>query len=54
VGNDNHALEVERWREYRVTHSYESVRDERHNEVGTVLSGSARPVPVMEEDPSEG
>jgi hypothetical protein len=53
MGNDNRALRVERWREYRVTHSCESVRDERHNEVGNVLSASAGPAPVME-DPSEG
>jgi hypothetical protein len=53
MGNDNRALGVERWREYRVTHSCESVRDERHSEVGTVLSGSAGPVPILE-DPSEG
>jgi hypothetical protein len=53
MGNDNRAQGVERWREYRVTHSYESVRDERHSEVGTVLSGSAGPVPILE-DPSEG
>jgi hypothetical protein len=53
MGNDNRTLGVERWREYRVTHSYESVRDERHNKVGTVLLGSVGPVLVME-DPSEG
>jgi hypothetical protein len=51
--NDNRTLRVERWREYRVTHFCESVRDERRSEVGTVLSGSAGPVPVLE-DPSEG
>jgi hypothetical protein len=53
MGNDNHALGVERWQEYRVAHSYESVRDKRHSEVGTVLLGSARPIPILE-DPSEG
>jgi hypothetical protein len=53
MGNDNHALGVERWQEYRVTHSCESVRDERRSEVGTVLSGSAELVPILE-DPSEG
>jgi hypothetical protein len=35
------------------THSYESIRDERRKDVGTMLSGSARPVPVLE-DSSEG
>jgi hypothetical protein len=35
------------------THSCESVRDERHREVGTVLSGSARPIHILE-DLSEG
>jgi hypothetical protein len=49
MGNDNRALGVERWWEYRVTHSYESVRDERRSEVGTVLSGSSRPVPILED-----
>jgi hypothetical protein len=53
MGNDNRVLGVERWREYRVTHSCEFVRDERHSEVGTMLSGSAGPVPIME-DLSEG
>jgi hypothetical protein len=42
---------VEGWREYHVTHSCESVRDERHSEVGIVLSGSAGPIPILE-DPS--
>jgi hypothetical protein len=35
------------------THSYESVKDEQRSEVGTVLSGSTGPVPILE-DPSEG
>jgi hypothetical protein len=35
------------------THSCESIRDERRIEVGTVLSGSAGPVHILE-DPSEG
>jgi hypothetical protein len=49
MGNDNRALGVERWREYRVTHSCESVRDERRSEVGIVLLGSAGPVPILED-----
>jgi hypothetical protein len=49
MGNDNHALGVERWREYRVTHFCESVMDERRSVVGTMLSGSAGPVPVLED-----
>jgi hypothetical protein len=35
------------------THSCESVRDKRCSEVGTMLSGSAGPVPILE-DSSEG
>jgi hypothetical protein len=35
------------------THSYESIMDERRSEVGTVLSGSAGPIPILE-DTSEG
>jgi hypothetical protein len=53
MGNDNRALGMERWREYRVTHSCESVRDELCSRVDNVLSDSAEPVPVLE-DPSEG
>jgi hypothetical protein len=53
MGNDNRTLGVERWREYGVTRSCESVRDERRSEVGTVLSSSAGPVSILE-DPSEG
>jgi hypothetical protein len=46
MGNDNHGLGVERWQEYCVTHFCESVTDERHSKMGTVLLGSAGPVPV--------
>jgi hypothetical protein len=53
MGNKNRALGVERWREYRVTRFCESVMDDRRSVVGAVLSGSAGPVPVLE-DPSEG
>jgi hypothetical protein len=49
MGNDNHALGVERWREYHVTHFYESIMDERRSVVGTMLSGSAGPVPILED-----
>jgi hypothetical protein len=38
MGNDNRALGVERWREYHVTHFYESIKDDQRNVVGTVLS----------------
>jgi hypothetical protein len=47
MGNDNHALGVERWPDYRVTHFCEFVLDEQRCVVGIVLSGSARPVPVL-------
>jgi hypothetical protein len=53
MGNENRALGVERWQEYRVTRSCEFVRDEQRSEVGTVLSSSVGLVPILE-DPSEG
>jgi hypothetical protein len=53
MGNNNRTLGVERWREYHVTHSRESVRDERCSGVGTVLLDSAGLIPFLE-DPSEG
>jgi hypothetical protein len=53
MGNANRALGVERWREYRVTHFCEFVMDDQRSVVGTVLSGNAGPVPILE-DPSEG
>jgi hypothetical protein len=53
MGNDNRALGVERWREYRVTRSCESVMDERRGEVDTMILGSTGLVLILE-DPSEG
>jgi hypothetical protein len=53
MGNDNRTLGVEIWREYHVTHSCESIKDERCSKVGIVLSSSAGLVPILE-DPSEG
>jgi hypothetical protein len=53
MGNDNRALGVERWREHRV---HAPVNPSRMNDavkVGTMLSSSTGPVPILE-DPSEG